>query len=138
MLVLPRITAPAALKRSITCASYGLTKLESIFEPQVVRQPFVTKMSLCATGIPVSGFASPFAIRSSAARACARLFSASTVMNALSAPFSLEVRSRKSWVSSALEIFFCASAADSSLREALSMGPRIRAESRYSITFGTR
>src|SRR5262245_40582146 len=40
MLVLPRMTAPAAWKRSITCASYGETKLASMREPHVVRQPF--------------------------------------------------------------------------------------------------
>src|SRR5206468_7512158 len=98
MLVLPRFTAPAALKRSITCASYGPTKFESIFEPQVVRQPFVTKMSLCATGIPISGFASAFAIRSSGACGWARLFSDSVVMNALRGPFRLEVRSGEGFV----------------------------------------
>src|SRR6266581_3244411 len=46
MLVLPRITAPASSKRSITCASYGPTKFERIFEPQVVSQSRATKMSL--------------------------------------------------------------------------------------------
>jgi len=45
-------------------------------------------------------------MRSSAARACARLFSASTVMKALSEPFSFSTRSRKSRVSSTLEISF--------------------------------
>jgi len=77
------------------------------------------------------------------------LFSASTVMKALSEPFSFSTRSRKSRVSSTLEIFLCASAAESSLREAFNMGFRIQARRflpptlrlalvRYSITFGTR
>src|SRR5712692_6086969 len=91
-----------------------------IFEPQVVSHPLVTKISLCATGIPASGCAPPFAMRSSAVCACARLFCASTVMNALSAGLSFSIRFRKSFVSSTLEIFFCASAAASSLSEAFS------------------
>src|SRR5512141_2249999 len=45
MLVLPRITAPARSNCSITCASYGETKVESIFEPQVVSQPRAQKRS---------------------------------------------------------------------------------------------
>ena len=55
MLVLPRHTAPAALKRSMTVASYGATKFDSIFEPQVVSQPSAQKMSFWAIGMPVSG-----------------------------------------------------------------------------------
>ena len=47
----------------------------SIFEPQVVSQPRVTKMSLCATGSRSAALASPRAMRASAARACARLSS---------------------------------------------------------------
>src|SRR4051812_7473239 len=46
MLHLPSSTAPAASNCSITCASYGLVKLASIFDPQVVRTPLVQKMSL--------------------------------------------------------------------------------------------
>ena len=37
--------------------------MASIFEPQVVSMPRVQKMSLCATGIPVSGPAAPAARR---------------------------------------------------------------------------
>src|SRR5512134_466345 len=51
-LVLPRITAPAAPNCSMTCASYGATKLARILDPQVVSHPRAQKMSLCATGIP--------------------------------------------------------------------------------------
>src|SRR6185503_4925504 len=47
--VLPRMTAPAAFRRSTMCASYGETKLDSIFEPQVVSQPLAQKMSFCAS-----------------------------------------------------------------------------------------
>ena len=50
---------PAALSFSTTVASYGDTKLSSIFEPQLVLTPFVQKMSLCASGKPVSGPALP-------------------------------------------------------------------------------
>src|SRR5688572_22678769 len=39
MLVLPIVTAPAAFRRCTTCASYGETKFDSIFEPHVVSQP---------------------------------------------------------------------------------------------------
>src|SRR5262245_59492924 len=78
-------------------------------------------MSLCATGMPVRGFAPPRAISASAARACARLFFSSTVMKAFSLPFSAAIRARKSFVSSTLDIFFCASAEESSLREAFTM-----------------
>src|SRR5882672_4309475 len=123
MLVLPSSTAPAALKRSIRCASYGETKFERIFEPQVVSQSRATKMSLWATGIPVSGCPAPFAMSASAARACARLFSESMVMKAFSFPFSASMRARKALVSSALENFLCASPAASSLSEAFSMDP---------------
>ena len=66
---------PAFFRRSTTVASYGATKLSSIREPQDVFTPAVQKMSLCASGIPVSGVASPVASRLSAvaaARAPAR------------------------------------------------------------------
>src|SRR5438105_13746791 len=46
ILHLPSSTAPACANCSITCASYGLTKLASILEPHVVRIPRVQRMSL--------------------------------------------------------------------------------------------
>src|SRR6188768_4364158 len=46
MLVLPSVTMPAALSLSTTVASYGDTKLSSIFDPQLVLTPCVQKMSL--------------------------------------------------------------------------------------------
>jgi hypothetical protein len=55
MLVLPRITTPAARNRSTVVASYGGTKCSSIFDPQVVRTPAVHITSLTATGAPSSG-----------------------------------------------------------------------------------
>src|SRR5262245_20881409 len=123
MLVLPSSTAPAALNRSTTCASYGATKFASIFDPQVVNQPCAQKMSLCARGIPVRGPASPRAMRWSAARACARLRSGSTVMNALRLPCAAAMRSRHARVSSTLETRFWARSAASALRLALSINP---------------
>ena len=63
---------PAALSFSTTVASYGDTKLSSIFEPQLVLTPCVQKMSLCASGRPVSGPALPEAKVASATFACAR------------------------------------------------------------------
>ena len=66
---------PAALSFSTTVASYGDTKLSSIFEPQLVLTPCVQKMSLCASGKPVSGPASRRPA-DSAAFACARAVSA--------------------------------------------------------------
>src|SRR4029079_17307439 len=72
MFVLPSVTMPAALSFSTTVASYGDTKWSSIFEPQLVLTPWVQKMSLCASGRPVSGPALPPARAASAAAACLR------------------------------------------------------------------
>ena len=118
----------------MTWASYGLLKFASMREPQVVSTPRVQKMSLCAIGIPVSGpaGATPFPARRASAlfaSACAR--ASSTVMNALSSPFSFEMRSRCSRVSSSEEIFLLLSAAASSERDEFS-------KAGYSITLGTR
>ena len=103
MLVLPSSTVPAARQRATTVASYGATKLDSIFDEHVVRMPSVQKMSLCATGTPVSGPPSPFASVSSAARASARARSAVTVTNALSSGPRRSMRPRKCSVRSRLE-----------------------------------
>src|SRR5688500_9002098 len=84
MLVLPSITMPAALSFSTTVASYGDTKLSSMREPQLVLTPRVQKMSLWASGRPVSGPALPDTSAASAAWACARAESAVTVTKALS------------------------------------------------------
>src|SRR4029079_5029971 len=58
-------------------------------------------------------------MRASAARACARLASGSSVMNAFSDGFSRNARSRKNCVSSRLETSLRASACESSVRLAL-------------------
>ncbi len=69
-------------------------KLSSMREPQDVRTPSVQNRSLCASGTPVSGPASPAAIRASAASAWASAISGVTVMKQLSAGFACSMRSR--------------------------------------------
>src|SRR3989304_171449 len=59
-------------------------------------------MSLCAIGTPLSGVASPLAIRASAARACASVTSGRTSRKALRVLW-LSMRSRKSRASSTAE-----------------------------------
>jgi len=73
-LVLPITTAPARSSRATAVASYGGTNVSSIFDAAVVLTPRVHRLSLIATGTPVSG-ASRQRSRSrsrSAARANAR------------------------------------------------------------------
>src|SRR5687768_7892393 len=103
MLVLPSMTMPAALSFSTTVASYGDTKLSSIFEPQLVLTPAVQKMSLCASGRPVSGPALPDASAASAAFACANAWLAVTVTNALSVACDASTRASIDFVSSVAE-----------------------------------
>src|SRR5215472_19160745 len=55
MLVLPRITTPACLRRRVTVASYGGRQLSRIFEPQVVGMSAVVSTSFSASGTPASG-----------------------------------------------------------------------------------
>src|SRR3954470_16855669 len=98
MLVLPSVTMPAALSFSTTVASYGDTKLSSMREPQLVRTPDVQKMSLCASGSPVSGPADPEAKVDSATFACARADSAVTVMKELSDGCDASMRASKLFV----------------------------------------
>src|SRR5258706_11381694 len=88
-------------------------------EPQVVRRPRVQKMSLWAIGMPVSGVAFPLERSSSALLAAARAPASSTLMKALSSSWRA-MRSRQARVSSTEEIFFAASAAESSRSVALS------------------
>src|SRR5690349_14559709 len=66
MFVLPTSTVPAAFRPCTTCASYGAVKLSSMRDPHVVRRPAVISTSLCATGMPASGGASPRASAASA------------------------------------------------------------------------
>src|SRR5262245_29473263 len=73
-------------------------------------------MSLKATGTPSSAPFSPFARRSSARFAWARLRASSTVMKALSSPFRRAMRARNWRVSSTEETFLASSAPASSSR----------------------
>ena len=99
-------------------------------EPQLVRMPVVQKMSLCASGTPVSGPPSPRAMRASARRASSSARSPVIVTNALSAAFARSMRSRKWRVTSTLEYSRAA-------RPAADLGGG-RVVQAHSITFGTR
>src|SRR4051794_29665422 len=52
MLVLPRITMPAASMRVVIVASYGGSQPARIFDPTVVGAPFMVTTSLSANGTP--------------------------------------------------------------------------------------
>src|SRR5258706_8202802 len=82
--------------------------------------PRVQKMSLCASGTPVSAAASPAARRASAFFASSSARPSSTVMKAFRAPFSRPMRSRQARVRSTAETFFERRATDSSVSVALS------------------
>ena len=74
--VFPNTTAPARSKFFTASAVYAGTKCSSILEPQVVRMPFVHRLSLTATGTPASGpcklpSAMAFCTSSARAKACA-------------------------------------------------------------------
>src|SRR4051812_29007905 len=89
-------------------------------EPHVVCRPCVQRMSLCAIGIPVSGWVSPHERRASASSAALSAAASSTWTKAFSSPFNRPTRSRQARVSSTEEIFLAVSAALSSPRVALS------------------
>ena len=107
MFALPSITVPAAFSRATTVASYGDTKFESIFEPQVVSTPSVQKMSLWAIGMPASAGAPPACSRSSATAAAASAASRVTVTKAFSSGWLAVMRSRNPRVISTLENSRC-------------------------------
>src|SRR5918992_4638621 len=70
MLVLPKMTSPAARSRAVTVASYGGRHPSRILEPQVVGMSWVQNTSLCAMGTPARGPSrSPAARRGSPRRA---------------------------------------------------------------------
>ena len=88
------MTVPADFRPATMVASYGETKFESIFEPQVVRTPSVQKISLCPIGTPVIAAARPAARAASAAAAAASADSLVIVTKALSAGCAAAHRSR--------------------------------------------
>ncbi len=98
MLVLPRMTTPAALSFLVSVASYGGIQPSRIFEPTVVGTPSVVKMSLSASGTPASGPSfSPFSRFASTARAWARAPSRSTCRKAFTFSSTASIRAR--WAS---------------------------------------
>src|SRR6202140_3370223 len=74
-------------------------------EPQVVRTPWVQKMSLWAIGTPVRAPPAPAASARSAAAASASACSLVTEMKALSAAWLASILSRHARTSSTLENF---------------------------------
>ena len=77
VLSLPRNTQPARRKRSTNGPSGPIRSATSSLEPAVVGMPSTAKMSLIATGTPISGpWSSPAARRRSSARAWASAASA--------------------------------------------------------------
>ncbi len=129
MLVLPRMTTSASLRRLVTVASYGGIQPSRIFEPTVVGTPSVVKMSLSASGTPASGPSfSPRSRLASTARAWARAPSRSTCRKACT--FSSTASMRARWasvtstaVSSPEAIFSAISAAVSLMMSLLAVTP---------------
>src|SRR5260364_96868 len=75
ILVFPMQTMPASASFSTMVASTGLMYGDNIFDAAVVFQWHVTKLSLWAMGMPVSGPATPDEISASARAACASVCS---------------------------------------------------------------
>ena len=95
MLSFPRLTAPAASKRSTTTPfSSGILSLKNR-DPAVVVMPLVSKRSFNAIGMPCSGpRTSPLWISTSASLARSSASSGVWVMKQFSPGSSLEIRSR--------------------------------------------
>ena len=71
MFALPRITAPAARRRSVTSASSVGVRSAKSREPTVVGTPATSMLSLSTIGMPSSGSRCPRLRRASTSRACA-------------------------------------------------------------------
>ena len=99
----PSRTAPWSYSLRVTAASYGGTKSASIREEHVVRTPLVAMLSFNCIGMPVSAWASPAAMRSSALRACALARSDVTVTNAFNVGSIASMRSRNASANSTAE-----------------------------------
>ena len=84
---------PARDRLSTTVASNGLMYPFRILLEAVEAKSLVTKMSLCAIGMPVNGVASPRAKRASAAAAWASVISGRTSRKAFS-PRCASIRAR--------------------------------------------
>src|SRR3972149_6313945 len=116
VLVLPRITAPAALSRSTAIASSSGTKSAKMREPPVVTIPRVKRTSLMDTGTPCTApSGSPCMMAASAIFAPWRATSAVTAQKALSVGFSRSMRASSASVSSTGESFLARMRAASSI-----------------------
>src|SRR3954451_13517228 len=118
MLVLPRMTTPAALSRAVTVASYGGRQPSRILDPQVVGTPSIVMTSLSASGTPASG---PVSSPASTRLAWASAPSVSTCRKACTLSSTAAIRSRCAWVTSTalaspLSIAARVSTADSRVR----------------------
>src|SRR3990172_804884 len=110
VLVLPKMTTPAASNRSMTVALYGGKKLSRMRDPHVQRMSATHNTSFTAIGIPSKAgngrsgsFRQAFKERS-AASAWARAFSGFSVRKACSRGSRRSIRSKQASVSSRLEI----------------------------------
>src|SRR5919197_244851 len=118
VVVLPSMTAPAALRRSTTGASSDGTSSAYSFEPRIVRTPLVITRSLIDTGTPCSGpSASPRITARSAACAACRAASAVNKQKAFSVGLSRSMRSRTAFTTSTGETFLVRIAAARSVAE---------------------
>ena len=105
MLVLPRITRPAARSLVTMVASYGGRQPSRIFDPHVVGMPRVARTSFSASGTPASGPSGiPAARAASTASAAASAPSVSTCRNAWTAPSTAAIRSRCACATSRAEL----------------------------------
>src|ERR1700754_1967366 len=115
MLVLPRMTAPAARSRVVIVASYGGCQPLRIFDPAVVGMSVVVNTSFSATGTPASGpSSSPAERRSSTLRAAASAPLVATCRKACTWSSAPAIRSRWAWVTSVAETFLARSSPESS------------------------
>ncbi len=94
-LVLPIGTTPAARMRATTSSSRRGTWSARSGEPNVVRQPATSWVSLNANGSPCSGpVSSPPAVASSARAAACRARSSSRLTTAFTSGFTSAIRAR--------------------------------------------
>ena len=100
VVVLPRMTAPAARIRAASGSSAEDTRSAWTAEPIVQRTPASWTRSLIVAGMPASGPAVPPAYARSAAEALSSASSGVTVTNAFTSGSIRSSRSRCSWATS--------------------------------------
>src|SRR6185503_4819016 len=102
--VLPIRMAPASKSVFTTVASYGGTKLSSIFDAHVVLVPFTQMLSLMLTATPASGpTCSPSLILLSSHRALSSASPPVTVIKAFTFGSTFSIRSSSCWTYSSAE-----------------------------------